>query len=252
MPFYKDIQQYIEDKEKRDALFNVFKKVTYESYKRGQLVFREHDSPCTKAYVIIKGRVGVIREDPKPFLKFSQESLKPVDLTKSEMILSPRSPISPNKHNSISAGIRKTIVNQLGFGSILNLHRSPNVVEPPNLSATKSAPPKEIIVVNNELYEDVEFEVKKIISTYGNLIAKMGYGQIFGQVALQNNKPRNASVIAIDDLHLMVIHKTEFEVIKVYYSCEFNERKQFLSTILPQLESVQEIKVMTKFLQGYK
>ena len=63
MPFYNVIKQYIDDseKDKREAMYSMFKFVTIEYFKKGQFIFKEYDTNCEKAYVIIKGRVGVTR-----------------------------------------------------------------------------------------------------------------------------------------------------------------------------------------------
>ena len=81
--------------------------------------------------------------------------------------------------------------------------------------------------------DDIDDEVIEQIPATDKMIAKVGYGEIFGQVALQTKEPRNASILALDDVALMIIKKREFEVIRDYYSYEFSERKTFLTTILP-------------------
>ena len=64
MPFYNVVKQYIDDseKDKREAMYSMFRFVTIEHFKKGQFIFKEYDTNCEKAYVIIKGRAGITRK----------------------------------------------------------------------------------------------------------------------------------------------------------------------------------------------
>jgi len=63
MPFLQEIKQYTEDKEKKETLLEFFRHVGVEMYPKGAMVFREGDTDCEKAYVVVKGKVGVLRKD---------------------------------------------------------------------------------------------------------------------------------------------------------------------------------------------
>lgn len=86
----------------------------------------------------------------------------------------------------------------------------------------------------------------------GFLIAKLAYGEMFGQVALQTNEPRNAGILCIEDCAFMVIHKQEFEMIKVFYSLSFLEQKADLLKAIPSMENIFEMRVLTKFVQQFE
>lgn len=107
-------------------------------------------------------------------------------------------------------------------------------------------------ILNDEIYEDVEYEVKTVIPHFGKMIAKIPAGKIFGQVALTSNAARNATILTLDDTYLLVINKKEFELIKDFYSDEMEERRSFLSSALPQLETVSDIRTLNKMLQFFE
>jgi len=95
-------------------------------------------------------------------------------------------------------------------------------------------------------------EVRARIPMTENLVAKIGYGRIFGQVALLSNDSRTASILTLEETTLMVIDKKEFDVIKNCYSSEFNERKVFLTSVMPSIDSMKEMRSLMKFLQYFE
>lgn len=246
MPFYNVLKQYIDENDKKDAMLNVFKRVTLEHVKKGKLVFRENDADCSKAYVIVKGRIGVIRKDTMKLEKKKEH--KQLDF-----------PESPTNTQDSKSGA-KLIATRLLQLSLMprKTQSSPqyaasqtkHLTEFNDSSIEHSADDDPIFC--EEIYQDIDMEVRKEIPQYGRLIAKLGYGEIFGQIALQRNEPRNASIMALEDISLMVIHKQEFDYIKVYYSYEFNERKSFISSAIPQIDTLKDIKTLTRFLQYFE
>jgi len=44
-----------------------------------------------------------------------------------------------------------------------------------------------------------------------NLIVKLGAGKSFGELALQNNEPRAASIIPTADVHFLVVTREMFK-----------------------------------------
>ncbi len=246
MPFYNVLKQYIDENDNKDAMLNVFKRVTLEHVRKGKLVFRENDTDCEKAYVIIKGRIGVIRKDKMKLEK--KRDLKPAETVESPT----------NTHDSKNAA--KLIATRLLQLSLMPrktqsspqhaISQAKNVLDVNDSSVEQSIDEDPIFC--EEIYQDIDMEIRKELPQYGRLIAKLGYGEIFGQIALQRNEPRNASIMALEDISLMVIHRQEFDYIKIYYSYEFNERKAFISSAIPQIDTLKDIKTLTRFLQYFE
>ena len=253
MPFYNIVKEFIDDHDKKEAMMNVFKKVTLDHFKKGKIIFKENDMMCDHAYVVLKGRVGVIRKD--------SNKLEPkIDLGLDSPLIE-RHPKSPDsKSASRMIGSRLMSFNNSSKKSMF-VERSPRLMSPMRVSHFSNMKPVEIrqevsgeseFMLMEEIYEDVDYEIANSILDYGKLIVKLGYGEIFGQNALQRNEPRNASIIALEDVYLMVIHKKEFDLIKNYYSSEFNSRKQFITSVIPQIDSIKDLRTLTKLLQYFE
>lgn len=246
MPFYNVLKQYIDENDKKDAMMNVFKKVTLEHVKKGRLVFRENDADCDKAYVIVKGRIGVIRKDTmKLEKKKEQKSPEPPESPTNAQESKSGAKLIASRLLQLSLMPRKTQSSPQHFNALQK-----NLLDAPDSSLEQSA--DEDPTFCEEIYQDVDMAVRKEMPQFGRLIAKLGYGEIFGQIALQRNEPRNASIMALEDVSLMVIHKQEFDYIKIYYSYEFNERKSFIASVIPQIDALKDIKTLTKFLQYFE
>lgn len=148
-----------------------------------------------------------------------------------------------------SGFIKALLLKQEGASPERNLNGTMDSQDGPNEPAAVGLP---YYILNDEIYEDVEYEVKTVIPHFGKMIAKIPAGKIFGQVALTSNAPRNATILTLDDTYLMVINKKEFELIKDFYSDEMEERRTFLSSVIPQLETVSDIRTLNKMLQFFE
>jgi len=84
------------------------------------------------------------------------------------------------------------------------------------------------------------------------MLATIPEGKIFGEVALLSNDPRSASILAIEDCTFMVVYRREFEIIKQCYSHEFIERRAFLTSVMPSIDSMKEMRSLMKFLQYFE
>ena len=69
---------------------------------------------------------------------------------------------------------------------------------------------------HTSFYADLERKTCEIASEFGEPIAVIQPGYMFGQFALLNTKPRNATILAIEDCRLMVFHKKEFDHITAF------------------------------------
>jgi CRP-like cAMP-binding protein len=295
MPFYNELRESLRDKEKLNAILGIFNFVTIEFHKKGKVIFREGETNCTAAYVVIKGRVGVLRKDSTVSSsdpKRTENRALPRESSKEESPISAQSvagnqPVSPFPKKNVQSGDPQTLFKQVagraiaqkllqaggsggsshrksfsarnsGFIKALLMKQEGGNSEKPNGGSVDEQGSDSPVVglpqyiINDEIYDDVDYEVKTIIPTLGKMIAKILQGKIFGTVALTSNAPRNASILTLDDTYLMVINKKEFELIKEFYSDEIEERRHFLSNVLPQLDTVKDIRTLNKLLQFFE
>lgn len=64
-------------------------------------------------------------------------------------------------------------------------------------------------------------------------------------------KPRNASIVALSDLEVIVIRKDNFDVITKYYSLEFVERKKYLCYHFPGVNLDADDRRLFQFLDQF-
>lgn len=90
------------------------------------------------------------------------------------------------------------------------------------------------------------------LSYYGDLLAKLGFGIIFGQTALLNDNPRNASIITLEPCEFMVFHKKALDMIKTFYSKDFVERKNYLLKMIPEMSLINNQLRITQIIEFFK
>lgn len=297
MPFYNELRESLKDKEKLSAILGIFNFVTIEFHKKGKIIFKEGDTDCNAAYVVIKGRVGVLRKDlivssseskradPRqnskepgrdesptsmltgqmsnhittPFSKLNIQQVEPQSLFKqvagralAQKLMQGglNSPLKRTNSSHRNSGfIKALLLKQEGASAEKHPNMSIDGHEQGNDTSPIGLPQ---YILNDEIYDDIDYEVKMVIPNFGKVIAKIPQGKIFGTVALTSNAPRNASILTLDDTFLMVINKKEFELIKEFYSDEMEERRHFLSGVLPQLDTVKDIRTLNKLLQFFE
>lgn len=234
---------------KKEKLTQILRNVKYRKIDKGSVVFRENDIDCREAFVIVKGEVAIIREpskssDPKP-LPQVESTPNPVEpdgvAALKSLVKSRRQSISPGaaiKRNGVASPL---LALQLAMA--------------PEASVTKRPSNHEAhadIAFKEELFSGIDSGTIKLIKNLGDLMLRLQYGEIFGQFALISNSPRSASVVTLEETHVMVIHRREFEIIKGYFSSEFSDRRELLSTVLPNIELITDIKAFAKFLNSFE
>lgn len=90
------------------------------------------------------------------------------------------------------------------------------------------------------------------LSIYGDLLAKLGFGFLFGETALLNQNNRNATVVALEDTEFMVFHKTALDMIKIYYSKDFAEKKAFILQMVPEMAMISNQLRITQLIEYFK
>jgi CRP-like cAMP-binding protein len=88
--------------------------------------------------------------------------------------------------------------------------------------------------------------MKRMIFGYGQPVATISQFHMFGQLALVNNDPRSAGIYTLEDCQFMTFDQETFNLIKKFYSQEFNLRRRFIQEILPIIETFgEERKIQT-------
>lgn len=185
-----------------------FQGAKYLKIQKREVLFKENDPSPNYFYVVLTGKVGVVR---------TQYELK-----------------KQQKKSSRSKLNRTASIRDIGLKK----------------GARPGSPSKNMAkFVDDSDDEEIDTETLHLILTYGKLVAKIGRGLMFGDVALLSNSPRNATIIALEDTELMAFSKIEFEIIKTYYSKEFAERRLFLKGLVPQIENLRDSRRVAQFLQ---
>lgn len=81
-------------------------------------------------------------------------------------------------------------------------------------------PPKECIIKANDVGRDMYFIMSgdlNVINKEGQIISTLSAGDFVGEMALFSDKPRNATVIAVDFCHLYRLAKETFKTIQTKY-----------------------------------
>ena len=252
MNFYEKLAPFMDEKEsyKNKKLGEICKHVTYKKVGKGYPVFEENEINCEEAYVLVKGEVAIIRQ-PQRTTESKLTVIIDTPQKQHESDTNSKSPTSRSPTSSLlRGGHRKR--NAL-FNPISNIQLTQIESTPVNTNFHLTTQSLELENhLKAQLFQGLESDIIKLIFNYGDLIVRLKYGEIFGQFALQSNNPRSATVLALEDSHLMVIKKKVFDVIKEYYSSEFSNRKEFLISVMPKIELISDIRILTKFLNAFE
>ncbi len=84
------------------------------------------------------------------------------------------------------------------------------------------------------------------------MLAKLTFGRLFGETGLLNDNPRNASIITIENSEFMVFHKKALDLIKIFYSNDFSERKNYMIKMIPELGVINNQLRVTQIIEFFK
>lgn len=103
------------------------------------------------------------------------------------------------------------------------------------------------------VYDGENHRVLSRLARFGELLAKLTYGRLFGETALMNDAPRNATLVCLSPrVQLMVFHKQALDSIKTFYSREFAARKQMMCTLIPELNYINSQLRVTQIIEYFK
>ena len=121
-----------------------------------------------------------------------------------------------------------------------------------NLKAFESETAGKYPSFNDPIYQGEDRRLLRKLLYYGDLLAKLGYGALFGETGILNDNLRNATIVAMEPTELMVFHKEALEMIRRYYSQDFNQRKTFLMKMIPEISMISNQLRITQLIEYFK
>ena len=226
MPLYKKLVEGPLKDANQEILLNFFQGASYQILPTGTVLMVEDDTHNTNAYVLLKGVVGIFRNNKAkiPVIKKTlerQASYMPV-----------ANPL-PAAETSSSSNTR-------------TLHRQGTTSLPPDVDE------KDLEETRDPLYAGLDKHFRVFLRTYGKLVDKIKLGNIFGEVALVTDSPRTASAITLEETELMVFTRENFNHIKKFFTQNYFDKKVILEKVLPQLGDIKEYKRITQFVQSFQ
>jgi CRP-like cAMP-binding protein len=89
-----------------------------------------------------------------------------------------------------------------------------------------------------------------VAELYGDHLCDLGKGIMFGELALSENKPRQATIMTQTECMFLIIKKEQFNVIKRFHTTEMNFRKDFLLKVMPKMEEINADKYVKDMLNS--
>lgn len=251
MPFFKKLSSQIMADASFDVYLKFFERASYEYCERGTVLIKENDTLNTKAYVILRGRVGVVRQTKDVKTYSSQNTAINSSTGAANLTLKNLNPDSP-EFQKIANNLNVS-AKQLASMAVNN--RKSLLMKPALSEQIKDQLTQAASKVEEKLDDPLlEFDknLQSILLDYGDYITDIKKGQMFGEVALTENVPRTASIITLDDSELMVFTRENFQHIQKYYTQEFIERARFLKQRLPKLDEIKDKKRLTQMIQSFQ
>ena len=194
----------------------------------------EGDLNPSKAYVIISGRLGIVKRGRTDGIRKGSN----LERAKSKL---------------------KSVVSIMGLMNSFKKKEMPSFK--PKLAMVKNC----LSLTNTQLDEvttltkidisspkSIDKRMNRIIQKFGKLLDVSVSGEIVGDVALIAEAPRSATVLAVEDSHLMVFSKEPFLAVKSTYTTEFMERKALLRAVFPSISMMPDCDRLNRIARLFK
>ena len=106
--------------------------------------------------------------------------------------------------------------------------------------------------LENTSLEYLNPESAKIAKKHGTPLAILHDGSMFGQYALLDDKPRNASIMTLTECEFMIFNQKDINYIKGAFKKELSIKKRFLSGIIVAIDAIKEEKKAQEFIQFFE
>ena len=221
MNFFKKLSSGILKDAHSEVWINFFEGATYELHSKGSELIVEDDDVNTKAYVLLKGRVGIFRKTGRQAIKkqnsfiesqFERQTVDDKKVEKKALIVRQNSLISQDQE----------VVDE-----------------------------KDIEEMQNKLYEGLDKSLRLYLRNYGVMVDFIKPGNIFGEVALTTHSSRTASAITLEETELMVFTRENFEHIIKFFTNDYIDKKTYLESLIPQISEIKENKRVTQLVQSF-
>ncbi|CAG9326994.1 unnamed protein product [Blepharisma stoltei] len=215
----KFFQEITEREQSNKVHLACCKVLTYAEYEADEYIFRKGD-PGDCLYFILKGQVRILlpKDRKKPVRNESEKKL--IDAQRKSVLDNPRrSQLDiPRKSQLDIIPFRPRAV------TTRNINKEPNSPVTPNKIKDRKDSIDILNVVSTE-----ESEVDDGLIE----IARIGAGQSFGEMALINDKPRNATVQCLEKTVLAKLSKEDYQIAGSVHEKTMNEKIDLLRS-LPQ------------------
>ena len=184
----------------------------FERFQKGSIIFHINDQ-ADNFYLILKGKIGVFvpqdYDEIKSFREFSRQQLKAL--------------ASSNNNDSIDEikSFKEFPKSSMLQGNKANNNINSIQIISPFLSASQSPLKPSFSAANNNTdpnYEAYFLQTAELKRRYFEedlfifkMIKILGEKDCFGELALSNNKPRSATILALEDLCVLTLSKQDFE-----------------------------------------
>jgi len=249
----------------------------YEKYPIGTFIFKKGEISNNKFYVILSGKVAIVvpKKVPIPAQRRSRILLDPTptpiqkppmkrDLSLKILTTKNRQKLGHHMERSVGrspkVGSETPVEERKGNKPVLRrektmwgpfslLYSKDDSQEKGILSERKEVDslllkeiPQTKVVVSKEVEEELDLtdeqKFQEYTAKFGKIVRFMETGESFGDLALKDNIPRQATVVCNTDCELLVISKHQFEII---FLAKEREKEEFLRSIFPFLKTLSTI-----------
>ena len=183
----------------------------FERFQKGSIIFHINDQ-ADKFYLILKGKIGVFvpqdYDEIKSFREFSRQQLKAIASSNNDSIDEIKSFKEFPKSGMLQGNKANNNINSIPIITpFLSPSQSPLKTffsaNPTNTDSNYEAFFLQTTELKRRYFEDDLFIFK--------MIKVLGEKDCFGELALSNNKPRSATILALEDLCVLTLSKQDFE-----------------------------------------
>ncbi len=223
LPFYHKLVSTIMKDAHLECLLGFFDGAFIEVHPTGKPLIIENDQQNAKAYVLLRGEVGILQSGVKaacrktlPFGSHKDERLETAEQRE-------------NRHPSANC-------------EALAATRSPKNAPRYNIEEEEKT---------NSLYFGLDNHVKGFLRSYGILVNRIQVGHIFGEIALVTKSPRSASAVTLKESEFLVFNRKNFLHLMKFYTADFISKKVDLDRLWPAINLIEDNKKISHLVQSF-